>query len=177
MDNYNDYIPEHVVAAEEKYKVLYFNKYKVDNANLTIAMVQVIYINFKCDVLIFEQDQIRHHLNDVHGIKYNSLKPVQEINVDKSLEFKLPGIMDIELAGPDSRGLQINSIFTRSVKSGVVTKTNNKKTADLMEDQSQVFMTELGKSVPLKFFSRFEMFLRMALEGRTYGATSRANGG
>ena len=93
------------------------------------------------------------------------MKPVQEINVDKKLEFKLPDIMDIELAGPDSRRLKINSIFTRSVKSGVITKTNNKKTADLMEDQSQVFMTELGKATPAKFFSRFEMFLRMALDG------------
>ena len=112
-----------------------------------------------------EQPEIKYHLKDVHGITFNSLKPVQVIKVDTTHEFKLPGIMDIELSGPDQKALQINSIYTRSVKSGVVTKTNNKRTADLMEDQSQVFMVELGKSTPTKFFSRFEMFLCMALEG------------
>ena len=87
------------------------------------------------------------------------------IKVDASQEFKLSGLMDIELSGPDQRGLQIHSIYTRSVKCAVVSKTNNKKTADLMEDQSQVFMVELGKSTPTNFYSRFKMFLRMALEG------------
>jgi hypothetical protein len=165
VDDYNDYVPEEVINAEEKYKTLYFDKYKQDNATLTIAMIQVIYINFKCNKQIFEQDQIKKHLKDVHGARIAIMKPIQEINVDKKLEFSLPDIMDIELAGPDSKRLKINSIFTRSVKSAVVTKTNNKKTADLMEDQSQVFMVELGKSTPTKFFSRFEMYLRMALEG------------
>merc|ERR1712030_83487 len=165
VDDYNDYVPEEVINAEEKYKTLYFDKYKEDNANLTIAMIQVIYINFKCGKQIFEQDQIKNHLKDVHGARYAIMKPVQEIHVDKKLEFTLPDIMDIELAGPDSRRLKINSIFTRSVKSGVITKTNNKKTADLMEDQSQVFMKELGKATPTPFFSRFKMFLRMALDG------------
>merc|ERR1712030_245686 len=37
--------------------------------------------------------------------------------------------------------------------------------ADLMEDQSQVFMKELGKATPTPFFSRFKMFLRRALDG------------
>ena len=165
VDNYNDYVPEQVLAAEDKYKTLYFNKYKTNNANLTIAMISVIYINFQCDVLLMEQPEIKYHLKDVHGITFNSLKPVQVIKVDTTHEFKLPGIMDIELSGPDQKALQINSIYTRSVKSGVVTKTNNKRTADLMEDQSQVFMVELSKSTPTKYFSRFEMFLRMALEG------------
>merc|ERR1712030_259846 len=166
VETYNDYVPEQVLSAENRYTTLYYNKYKPNNQNLTMGMIQVIYINFKCDLLMDEEDQITYHLNDVHGIAgITALKPVQLIKIDASQEFKLPDLMDIELSGPDQRGLQVNSIFTRSVKSGVITKTNNKKTADLMEDQSQVFMTELGKSTPIKFFSRFEMFLRMALEG------------
>ena len=42
----------------------------------------------------------------------------------------------------------------------VVTKTNNKSTADLIECRSQDFMREMGKSAPVNFFSRFKMHLK-----------------
>ena len=60
-----------------KYKTLYYNKYKPNNQNLTMGMIQVSYVNFKCDLLMDEEDQITYHLNDVHGIAgISALKPV-----------------------------------------------------------------------------------------------------
>jgi hypothetical protein len=87
------------------------------------------------------------------------MTPVQRIEVDTKLEFKLPELLDIEIYGPDKISTRSHSHYTRSVARNVVTKTNNKSTADLIECRSQDFMREMGKSAPVNFFSRFNMHL------------------
>ena len=88
------------------------------------------------------------------------MKPVQKTKVDT-----LPNLLEIELSGPDKRSSQVQSVYTRCVARCVVSKTNNKSTADLIECRSQELMTELSKSVPTNFFSRFKMHMHEALEG------------
>ena len=87
------------------------------------------------------------------------MRPVQRIEVDTKAEYVLPSILDIEIFGPDKRGTTIYSLYTRSVARNVVSKTNNKSTADLIESRSQDFMIKLGKRCTINFFNRFKMHL------------------
>ena len=68
VETYNDYVPEQVLSSLNKYMTLYFNKYKPGNQLLTMGMIQFTFINFKCDLLMDEDDQIDYHLKDVHAI-------------------------------------------------------------------------------------------------------------
>ena len=107
---------------------------------------------------------IEEHIGEVHNVAgIEALRPVQRIEVDMKITFALPSLLEIEVSGPDKRTTTIHSLYTRSVARNVVTKTNNKSTADLIECRSQEFMTELGKSAPVNFFSRFKMHLYEAL--------------
>ena len=65
--------------------------------------------------------------------------------------------------GPDKRATKITAVYTRGVARAIVTKTNNKDTADLIETESQRFMKELGKSAPVNFYNRFKMHLKTEL--------------
>ena len=107
---------------------------------------------------------IDEHVRQVHNIAgIESMRPVQRIEVDTKIEFILPSLLDIEVSGPDKRTTTIHSLYTRSVARNVVTKTNNKSTADLIECRSQDFMIELGKRAPVNFFNRFKMHLSQEL--------------
>ena len=93
----------------------------------------------------------------------NSLINEKIIHSTLKIEFLLPSLLDIEVSGPDKRTTTIHSLYTRSVARNVVTKTNNKSTADLIKCRSQDFMIELGKSSPVNFFNRFKMHLSQEL--------------
>ena len=164
--NYNQYVPKQVMDAMNIYKTLYFNKHHPNDNNLTMVMINAGFISFKCDLQMDEEDMINDHVYDVHNVSgIRAMKPVQKIKVDAQLPFTMPNLMEIELSGPDKRSSQVHSIYTRCVARSVVSKTNNKGTADLIECRSQEFMTELSKGVPTNFFSRFKMHLNEALEG------------
>ena len=67
----------------EKYKTLYNNKYKPDNAKLTMAMITTSWISFKCDLQMEEDEMIDEHIKEVHNVSgLNSMKPAQKIQVD-----------------------------------------------------------------------------------------------
>ena len=167
VTEYNNYVPTGVRDASDEYKELYYTKYRPANDRLNKTMIDITYTSFKCDLSMDEQEQIDDHVRDVHGVEngINSMKPVQRIEVDTKIAFTLPSILEIEISGPEKRKTMIHSLYIRSVARNVVNKTNNKSTADLIECRSQEFMTELGKSAPTNFFSRFKMHLYEALEG------------
>ena len=93
------------------------------------------------------------------------MTPVQKIKVDATQPFELTENLGLELAGPDKRCSLVHSIYSRCVARVVVSKTNNKSTADLIECRSQEIMKELKKTTPVNFFSRFKRHLKEALGG------------
>ena len=167
VTEYNNYVPTEVRDASDEYKELYYTKYRPANDRLNKTMIDVTYTSFKCDLAMQEQEEIDDHIRNVHGVEYgvNSMKPVQRIEVDTKIVFILPSILEIELVGSKKRKALINSIYTCSVARNVINKTPNKNTADLNMSRSKDFMTELSKSAPTNFFSRFKMHLYEALEG------------
>ena len=54
VEAYNDYVPIQVMNSLNDYKTLYYNKYKPNNALLTMGMIQFTFINFKCDLQMDE---------------------------------------------------------------------------------------------------------------------------
>ena len=88
-----------------------------------------------------EEDMINDHVYDVHNVNgISAMTPVQKIKVDTAQPFTLPSLLEIELSGPDKRSSQVHSIYSRCVARAVVSKTNNKSIADLIECRSQELM-------------------------------------
>merc|ERR1712237_73682 len=104
------------------------------------------------------------HVNEVHNINgLSSMKPAQKIQVDAKMEFTLPDLQDIEILGPDKREAKITSCYSRCVSRAIVSRTNNKQTANLIDSESQKFMKELSKSAPVNFYNRYKMYLKAEL--------------
>ena len=91
-----------------------------------MVMINGVYINFKCDIQMDEEDMINDHVRDVHNVNgIRVMRPVQRIKVDTKIGVTLPNLLEIELSVPDKRSSQIHSLYTCSVARNVVTKTNN----------------------------------------------------
>ena len=103
---------------------------------------------------------IDEHFREVHNIPgVHSMKPLQLIEVDAKQDFNIPDLSELEILGPDKQIAKINSVYTRSVARGMLTKSYNKSAADLVASKSQDFMLELSKRTNTNFFKRFEMNL------------------
>ena len=60
-------------------------------------MINVAFSTFKCNIVLVEQDHITEHYEEVHGIPLaTSLSPLQKIEVDTSIAFVCPSLMQIE---------------------------------------------------------------------------------
>ena len=141
VPDYNSYLPTQVLGAIEKYKALYYTKYIAGNALHTHGMMEVAFLSFKCDLAMEEDEMIDEHVKEVHKVNgISAMTPVQRIEVDTKLEFTLPELQDIELMGPDKRATKISAVYTCCVARKIVTKTNNKNTADVIESTSQSLM-------------------------------------
>ena len=113
VPDYNSYIPTKILGAVEKYKALYYTKYITNNALLTLDMMEVAFVSFKCDLAMEEDEMIDEHIKDVHKVNgLGAMTPVQRIEVDTKLEYTLPDLLDIELKGPAS-GTLSRSVYTK----------------------------------------------------------------
>ena len=164
ISRYMDYIPIDLINTTDKYITLFVNKHKTDNANLTKRMCTLSFVSFKCDLEMDEDGFIDEHYRDVHNIPgVPAMRPLQEIEVNAKLDFVIADLTDLEISGPDKQNAKIESIYTRCVARGVITKSYNKSCADLMASKSQDFMIELSKRTNTNFFKRFQMHLSTAL--------------
>ena len=108
------------------------------------------------------------HVRNTHGLSSpNVLKPKSTIEVDAKNPFVLDSAHDIEQVGSDRREQIFHDIFTRCVSRGVFSKTTSKNAADLNENRSVEFLTELKKATSTSYYPRFEMKLKSELGGRS----------
>ena len=170
MDNYpitgyNNYVPKLVLDSVNKYKELYLNKYLPDNSTLTKGVMSATFVSFKCDYQMDEDGVIDEHVRQVHHISgIAAMTSIQRIEVDNKLSFEISDLTDLEVSGPDKRVTKIESLYTRCVASGVVSKANNKGSADLNAARAQDFLTELKKRCTIPYFNRFMMYLARSVD-------------
>ena len=123
-----------------------------------MAMINYVFIAFKCNEELFQQEDVDEHTRATHGITtLNRLKPLHIIEIDSKIPFVLNQALDIEQVGPDERGNIFHGFFTRCVARGIVKKSTSKNNADLNENRSSEFMAELKKK-------HFRYILSMVLD-------------
>merc|ERR1712173_479763 len=160
IPNYFEYIPSDMITASKKYIQLFVTKHKPRNDKLTNTMCTFAFTSFKCDLEMDEDGLIDEHYREVHAIPgVQAMKPLQLIEVDAKQEFNLPDLTDLEILGPEKQEDKINSIYVRGVARGMLTKSYNKDSADLVASKSQDFLLEMHKRTILNFYRRFVMNL------------------
>ena len=112
------------------------------------------------------QDEVDEHTGNVHGIPSpNVLKKKSTVMVDAKIPFVLNPAHDIKQVGSDRRDQIFHDIFTRCMSRDVFSKTTSKNAANLNEDRSVEFLTELKKATTLSYYPRFMMKLKIKLGG------------
>ena len=91
VPNYNEYIPIHVINAEEKYKQIYLNKHSETHKDLKMDDIHISYRILKCNFSLQRNQEVEGHYKKVHLLPkgYNSLRKREIIAVNTSLEFKI----------------------------------------------------------------------------------------
>merc|ERR1712030_274399 len=104
----------------------------------------------------------------VHGLPSGiaTLKPLPTITLDKDTAFVCPDLKNIEDMGMEGKRLLIKSVYTQSIAKQVFVAFNGSRAnADLNQQRSQEFMSEIKKKCTPGFFGRFQMMLGRKLQG------------
>ena len=161
IGQYFKLIPKTARASIE-HQTSYYNKHKGANTTLTMA--------FKCNLKMFQQDDVDEHTELVHGITSpNLLRALNTIEIDAKLPFHLEPALDIEQVGPDEQGKILDGWFTRCMGRGVVTKSSSKNNCDLNENRSTEFLKEVENSTSKTYYPKFQMKLRNKHKSRIHG--------
>ena len=149
------------------YVTAYFNKHTAAQNLLTVAMIETLFINFKCNYEMVHQDEVDEHTEDVHGISSpNILRKKSTLIVNAKIPFVLNPAHDIEQVGAERRAQIFHDVFTRCVSRDVFSKTTSKNAADLNEDRSVEFLAELKKATTTSYYPRFLMKFKTKLGGK-----------
>ena len=81
----------------------------------------------------------------LHGIRTDELRAQQSVKVDPKLVFKLDPALNIENLGTEEHKSILHAWYTKSVALAIVTRGTNKDDADMNEDRSKEFLTEVQK--------------------------------
>ena len=78
------------------YITAYFNKHTAAQNLLTHAMIETVFINFKCNFEMVHQDEVEEHSKIVHGVSITKLRKKSTLVVDAKLPFVLNPALNIE---------------------------------------------------------------------------------
>ena len=163
--DYPDYwmhVPSNIRNAVPTFTQKYVNKHSTSFKKLKTEHVTVSFYSFKCNLLIDDTDDANDHVEEVHGVKGGPtrLKPFQEVAVNENLQFEIKKLGEIENYGDDKKLEMLRGLYINCQSRAVISKTNDKSEAFLIEARSQEFMRELTKACPEIFFGRVEKYIR-----------------
>ena len=117
VSNYNEYIPVHVINAEEKYKQIYLNKHSAEHKDLKMDDIHITYRILKCNYALQRNQEVEGHYKKVHLLPkgYNSLRKREIIAVNTNLEFKIADLTRFESTGPNKQVALLDSIHTHVI--------------------------------------------------------------
>ena len=167
IPNFAKYIPGPVKNIDGYInQFLNHHKQKPDTARLKREHVTASVAVFQCNLHLFDTTHAQEHFINVHGLPNGiaSLKKLHTITIDKDTAFVLKDLKGIEDVGESSRKIMVTGVYNQCIAKGVFTTFNGgRDSADLNEQRSQEFLSELKKKCLPNFFGRFEMMLTRKL--------------
>ena len=103
--------------AEDKYKKIYLEKHIQTHTKLKMEMITCTYPVFKCNTALKKNESINNHYKKIHLLSNGcySLTKRETINVNLTLEFKIPEIMDFQSLGPNKQAALLDKVYTHCV--------------------------------------------------------------
>jgi hypothetical protein len=90
LAEYNEYLPNQVLGAADKYKQKYLDFYKGNFQNLKMEDIHITYYMLKCNFGLKHKMSVDPHYKKVHLFpNANSLRKREIIPVNTTLEFKI----------------------------------------------------------------------------------------
>ena len=167
IPNFAKYIPGPVKNIDGYInQFLNHHKQKPDTARLKREHVTASVAVFQCNLHLFDTTHAQEHFINVHGLPNGiaSLKKLHTITIDKDTAFVCKDLKGIEDVGESSRKILITGVYNQCIAKEVFTTFNGgRDSADLNEQRSQEFLSELKKKCQPNFFGRFEMMLTRKL--------------
>ena len=164
FENYWMYVPQNirnnVTTFTQQYVAHHGSAYPA--GVLKDEHVSVSFYSFKCSIILGDDDDIKEHFENVHGVIGGPAKLTrfQRIAVNEQLPFEIKKLGEIENFGNAKKLEIVRGLYVLCQSRGVVSDTNNKAEAFLKEERSKDFMQELSKACSPLFFSRVEENIR-----------------
>ena len=106
---------------------------------LKLEHVSASFHSFKCSMILADDDDIKEHFENVHGVVGGPTRLTQfkQIAVNVQLPFVIEKLGDIENFGSDKKLEIVRGLYVLCQSRGVVSSTNNKAEASLNEERSK----------------------------------------
>ena len=162
LSDYTEYVPNHVINAEEKYKQIYLNAYKETFGELKIADIHITYFMLKCNFAINRSQAVGTHYKKTHRLLQgaNSLRKREIITVNTTLEFKITDLTHFESTGPNKQVALLDSVYTHVIARGVFDAGTSRNGATLQKSMSSTFLDRMEKACTPSYYARFKFALK-----------------
>ena len=141
LPEYNEYVPNQVINAAEKYKQKYLDAYKDSFHGLKIDDIHITYYMIKCNFALKRPMSVDPHYKKVHLFpNANSLRKREIIAVNTTLEFKIADLTSFESTGPNKQLALLDSAYTHVLARGVFEAGTSRNGANLHKSMSASFM-------------------------------------
>ena len=148
------------VARSKIYRNMYVETKKATFPGLTVDDVTEEFHVLKCNWAVADQVDYNDHCKVMHGIVPGKMRAETNISVNHSLPFKLNSAMTILNLGTGDHSAILQDWYTKSVASGLVTKSSNKASSDIQEPRSKELLNEIIRVTEKQFNKRFVLELK-----------------
>ena len=162
VSNYFEYIPLHVMNAEEKYKKIFYDKHISDHQGMKMDDINITYRVFKCNTALTHNQKIESHYKKIHLLPKGclSLRKREIIAVNTTLEFKIIDLTEFQSLGPNKQAALLDSVYTHVVARGVFEESSSRNEAALQRSRSTEFLSGMKKATSPHHYDRFKFALK-----------------
>ena len=125
------------VARSMQYRKMYVDSNKATFKKLSTEDLKEEFTVFKCNWEVVDQVDYNEHCRKMHGVIPGDLRMETNISVDPKIPFKLDNAMTIEQLGNRDHWAILNNWFNKAVTCGVISKSSNKASTDVIEETEQ----------------------------------------
>ena len=166
LPDYTEYVPNHVINAEEKYKQLYLNGHRETYGDLNIDDIHITYYMLKCNYAILRSQAVPTHYKKTHRLPNaaSSLRKREIITVNTTLEFKITDLTHFESTGPNKQIALLDSVHTHVIARGVFDAGTSRNGATLQKSMSSAFLDRMEKACTPSYYARFKFALKNTIK-------------
>ena len=157
-----------------QYRKMYVDSNKNTFKKLTTEDLKEEFTVFKCNWEVADQVDYNEHCRKMHGVIPQDLRMETNISVDPKIPFKLDNAMTIEQLGNGDHWAILNSWFNKAVTCGVISKSSNKASTDVIEARCRELLNEIIRVTEKNFNRKLEIELQKKIGGDlTYGFSGK----